>query len=233
MPPASAALFLPVPLAFHQAFLAGKVNRLGWALGADLVGESLRLGKSVVHVYVADLARRHKVSGQAIREALRALRPEWADFPDPGERQRTPWPITLTGLDSKALCKARAKLQAPSTLQTSAKPAPGEEGATPPAQSDPGAAALQSPPSEQGENRREDTNTKPSGGSNTGKGLVAAFRAKNGGKWPTGWRLSRGTHSATPVPDPLGFEPPPPWAADRRRPSREEVYQALRKRGAA
>ena len=59
---------------------------------------------------------------------------------------------------------------------------------------------------------------------------LSQLLAKHNGRWPTGTRLSRGSHGTTYVRDPLGYEWPQhevPWG----RPSRKEVIHALRSRG--
>lgn len=56
------------------------------------------------------------------------------------------------------------------------------------------------------------------------------------GKWPTGARFVRGTHSGTYISDPLGYDKLPGDYDSRgsgiHRPNREEVVEALRGRGA-
>jgi hypothetical protein len=54
------------------------------------------------------------------------------------------------------------------------------------------------------------------------------FLAKNGGKWPTGTRMARGTHSFTYVKDPLGYEKAVEYEVGWGRPTTAEVIAALR-----
>lgn len=60
-----------------------------------------------------------------------------------------------------------------------------------------------------------------------GIGLLRDFMDENGGRWPTGVRLMRGTHGATGAYDPLGFERvPADWP--HAKPTADEVRAALR-----
>jgi DNA-binding transcriptional ArsR family regulator len=61
-----------------------------------------------------------------------------------------------------------------------------------------------------------------------GRSALKEFLAKNGGRWPTGTRMARGTHSFTYVPDPLGYEKAVEYEVDWGRPTEAEVIAALR-----
>lgn len=58
---------------------------------------------------------------------------------------------------------------------------------------------------------------------------LAEFMAAHEGKWPTGCRFVRGTHSGSYKYDPLSYEETPYWW-DYGRPTRQEVVAALRER---
>jgi hypothetical protein len=63
------------------------------------------------------------------------------------------------------------------------------------------------------------------------RAAIDAFVARNGGRWPTGARIVRGTHSSGYVYDPLGYETVPRWfnleGSGIHRPTRDEVLEAL------
>lgn len=62
--------------------------------------------------------------------------------------------------------------------------------------------------------------------------LIKILMEENDGKWPTGARSVRGTHSSNLVWDPLGYEPIPSWydlhGSGIHRPTRDEVLAALK-----
>lgn len=55
---------------------------------------------------------------------------------------------------------------------------------------------------------------------------LRAFLELHDGRWPTGARFVRGTHSGTFMRDPLGYDRAPPGFAIER-PTREEIVRAL------
>lgn len=59
--------------------------------------------------------------------------------------------------------------------------------------------------------------------------LLDDFLAEHGGRWPTGFRMVRGTHGASYRPDPLGYDRPDyPFAGARV--TRASVLAALKER---
>jgi len=105
-------LYTYIPLDFDQALKDGRLRPFDYALGCHLACESFRdlnTNRGIVTAYVSTLADVFEVDPSTIRRALRRLRTaSWIDFPEPDERQRTPWPITLTGLAREAQTKGTA-----------------------------------------------------------------------------------------------------------------------------
>jgi DNA-binding MarR family transcriptional regulator len=105
-------LYTYIPLDFDQALKDGRLRAFDYALGCHLACESYRdlnSNRGIVTAYVSALADVFEVDRSTIRRALRRLRAAgWIDFPEPDERQRAPWPITLTGLAREAQRKGTA-----------------------------------------------------------------------------------------------------------------------------
>jgi DNA-binding transcriptional ArsR family regulator len=101
-----------IPLDFDQALKDGRLRQFDYALGCHLACESFRelnTNRGIVSAYVSMLADIFEVDPSTIRRALRRLRDGgWIDFREPDERQRAPWPITLTGLAREAQTKGTA-----------------------------------------------------------------------------------------------------------------------------
>jgi DNA-binding MarR family transcriptional regulator len=99
-------------LEFDQAFKSGEIEPLAYQVGCHLSAESYRAQNTddgLVIAYVSALAQIHKTSPSTIRRTLRSLREgRWIDFPEPEERQRRPWLITLTGLAREPQAKSTA-----------------------------------------------------------------------------------------------------------------------------
>jgi hypothetical protein len=236
------------PLDFDQAFEERKFSPGVYALGLNLAAKSYRALNTTggrVPVFLADLARAHGTSSDTIGRWLRVLKAgDWIDFPEPQERQREPWQITLTGL-------ARQLTAPPTAPPTAAKPSPGlrQSSAAPPepggsesphGNQDSTAAPLPLSRARVNETKRKDKSARAGAreaGSSSSKAKssprseVSAFIADHGGKWPTGSRFARGSHGGQYVPDPLGYDWPSysvPWGC----PTKADIAQALRKRGA-
>lgn len=105
-------LYTYIPLDFDQALKDGRLRAFDYALGCHLACESFRnlnANRGIVTAYVSTLADVFEVDPVTIRRALRRLKAAgWIDFPEPDERRRAPWPITLTGLAREAQTKGTA-----------------------------------------------------------------------------------------------------------------------------
>jgi hypothetical protein len=91
-------LWVPIPVAFTQAFRNGDIHTGIYALGVFLADESFRnrhMDAGVVTVRVADLASQFNVGAEAMRLWLHALKDGgWIAFDvEPGRRK--PWRIEL------------------------------------------------------------------------------------------------------------------------------------------
>jgi hypothetical protein len=153
-------LYTYLPLDFDQALKDGRLRAFDYALGCHLACESFRelnTNRGVVTAYVSALADVFERDPATIRRALRRLKTAgWIDFPEPDERQRAPWQITLTGLAREAQTKATATLTATPQLrhesQLSATGVEPREGAEPLEEQDQDSAASRLHPSRAREN---------------------------------------------------------------------------------
>lgn len=129
-------LYTYIPLDFDQALKEGRLRAFDYALGCHLACESFRelnTNRGTVTAYVSTLADVFEVDSSTIRRALRRLKAAgWIDFPEPDERQRAPWQITLAGLAREAQTKGTAAPSAAPQLRhvpqtTAAEVEPGED----------------------------------------------------------------------------------------------------------
>lgn len=101
-----------IPLDLDQALKDGRLRAFDYALGCHLACESYRelnTNEGIVTAHISALADTFDCDPVTIRRALRRLKAAgWIDFPEPDERQRTPWPITLTRLAREAQTKGTA-----------------------------------------------------------------------------------------------------------------------------
>jgi hypothetical protein len=131
--------FTPVPLDFDQAFMNGRLRPGAYLLGCHIAAESYRnknTDAGRVTVYISALADLCKTSPPTIRRLLRALKEAgWLDFPEPEERQRRPWLITLTGLEyepqTKGTASPTASQEPPLVTQSSERLTQSQEAQTP------------------------------------------------------------------------------------------------------
>jgi hypothetical protein len=227
------------PLDFDQAFEERELSPGVYALGLNLAAKSYRALNTTggrVPVFLTDLARAHRTSPDTIGRWLRLLKAgDWIDFPEPEERQRQPWQITLTGLARQATAPPTAARPSPNLRQSSAaNPEPGGPD-SPHGNQDSTAAPLPLSRVRANETKRK-YKTPRAGARGVGsssrkasgspRSEVDAFIAAHGGKWPTGSRWARGSHGGQYVQDPLGYDWPSypvPWG----RPSKAAIAQAL------
>src|SRR5512133_885201 len=154
-------LYTYLPLDFDQALKDGRLRAFDYALGCHLACESFRelnTNRGVVTAYVSALADVFERDPATIRRALRRLKTAGRiDFPEPDERQRAPWQITLTGLAREAQTKATATLTATPQLrhesQLSATGVEPWDGAEPLEEQDSAASRLR--PSRARENKKK------------------------------------------------------------------------------
>jgi DNA-binding MarR family transcriptional regulator len=157
-------LYTYVPLDFDQALKDGRLRVSDYALGCHLACESFRelnTNRGVVTAYVSALADVFECDPATIRRALRRLKSAgWIEFPEPDERQRTPWQISLTGLAREVQTKETATPTATPHLrhesQSSATGVEIREGAEPLPERDSAASRLRPSRGRENETKRNE-----------------------------------------------------------------------------